>query len=130
MAKYMTKQRKALIGYFEKHVDEPVTAKQIADALADEGISLSAVYRNLSELEEENRVRRIISPDNRESVYQYSDRDVCRGCLHLSCKKCGKVTHMEQDDANALIKTLAKNDSFTVDSNDTVIYGICSDCKK
>lgn len=47
MAKYVTKQRRQLLDYLSRHTDEQMTARQIADALTQENISLSAVYRNL-----------------------------------------------------------------------------------
>ena len=53
MSKYMTKQRKALLNYLSAHADEKLSAKQIEENLSGEGISISAVYRNLSDLEKE-----------------------------------------------------------------------------
>ncbi len=53
MAKYLTRQRKRLLEYLSEHTDEQMSARQIADALATDEISVSAVYRNLSALEEE-----------------------------------------------------------------------------
>ncbi|MBQ2429166.1 MAG: hypothetical protein II264_11840 [Ruminococcus sp.] len=50
MPKYMTKQRKALLAFLSGHADEELTAKQLETALSGEGISISAVYRNLSDL--------------------------------------------------------------------------------
>ena len=51
MAKYLTRQRKRLLEYLSEHTDEQMTARQIADALTADNISISAVYRNLSALE-------------------------------------------------------------------------------
>ena len=53
MPKYMTKQRKTLLSYLSGHADEKLSARQIEADLKQEGISISAVYRNLSELEKE-----------------------------------------------------------------------------
>ena len=58
MSRYSTKQRKSLLAYLSAHPDELLSTRQIADALQHEKISLSAVYRNLSELEAEEKVRR------------------------------------------------------------------------
>ena len=55
MSSYSTQQRKALLAYLSRHPDELLSARQIADALADEKISLSAVYRNLAQLETEEK---------------------------------------------------------------------------
>ena len=58
MSGYNTKQRRALLAFLEEHPDELLTARQMADALAEKQISLSAVYRNLAQLEAEEKVRR------------------------------------------------------------------------
>ena len=58
MQSYSTRQRKVLLAYLSQHPDELLSARQIADALADKKISLSAVYRNLAQLETEEKMRR------------------------------------------------------------------------
>ena len=57
MPSYSTRQRKVLLAYLSQHPDELLSARQIADALADEKISLSAVYRNLAQLEAEEALQ-------------------------------------------------------------------------
>lgn len=129
MPKYMTKQRKALLEFLERHSDEEFSARMIEDELSGLGVSISAVYRNLSDLEKEGRIRRISKSGSREVLYLYTDSHHCRDCLHLSCKKCGKTYHMDTDGAEQLIKILAQNDDFTIDKSETVLYGVCKDCK-
>ena len=130
MPKYMTKQRKALLNYLSLHADERLSAKQLEDALKSEGISISAVYRNLSELEKEGKVRRVNNSGSREVFYQYTDGAHCKDCLHLSCEKCGKTYHMNSAVAQTLIENLAKSDEFTIDKANTVLYGVCGDCRE
>ena len=55
MYSYSTRQRKVLLAYLSQHPDELLSARQIEDALADKKISLSAVYRNLAQLETEEK---------------------------------------------------------------------------
>ena len=128
MSKYMTKQRKILTDYLSCHPDESISAGGIAAALADK-ISKSAVYRNLSDMETEGKVRRVVSGNSREVIYQYAGGHGCEGNLHLSCKKCGKTVHMQKQIADELVSTVAANDNFSIDKGETVIYGICSNCK-
>ena len=130
MPKYMTKQRKALLNYLSMHADERLSAKQLEDALKSEGISISAVYRNLSELEREGKVRRVNNSGSREVFYQYTDGAHCKDCLHLSCEKCGKTYHMNSAVAQTLIENLVQSDEFTIDKANTVLYGVCGDCRK
>ena len=128
--KYMTKQRKALLRYLSQHADETVSAKQIEAALSGEGISISAVYRNLSELEREGKIRRVNQSGSREVFYQYTDGAHCRECLHLSCEKCGKTYHMNTEGAQMLVQNLAQSDAFAIDKANTVLYGVCKDCRE
>ncbi len=128
MSKYMTKQREALLEFLRSHIDESFSAKQIADALKSEQISVSAVYRNLSALEAEGKLRRVVSGNGREVNYQYSDDEGCRECLHMSCKKCGKTFHMSADGAALLIGNVAMRENFRIDKVETVLYGVCENC--
>lgn len=130
MSKYMTKQRKALLAFLSAHADEELTARQMEQALSEQGISISAVYRNLADLEKEGKVRRSSKSGSREVYYLYTDGSECRDCLHLSCEKCGKTYHMSMEGAQTLIDALAQSDEFTVDKSNTVLYGVCKSCKK
>ena len=65
MAKYLTRQRKRLLEYLSEHTDEQISARQIAEDLAADQISISAVYRNISALEEEGRLKRSVREGTR-----------------------------------------------------------------
>ncbi len=130
MAKYITKQRKLLLDFLSEHTDETLSAVQIAEALSGKEISTSAIYRNLSVLEQEGKLKRSSKPGSQEAYYRYTDNEDCRGHLHLSCLRCGKTVHMEEAETDALVHRLAKNEGFTLDRTDTVLYGICADCRK
>lgn len=130
MPKYMTKQRKALLDYLSRHADEKLSARQMEAALNGEGVSMSAVYRNLSDLEKEGKIRRVNQSGSREVFYQYTDGAHCKECLHLSCEKCGKTYHMNSAGARMLIENLAQSDEFAIDKANTVLYGVCRDCRK
>ena len=130
MQSYSTRQRKVLLAYLSQHPDELLSARQIADALADKKISLSAVYRNLAQLETEEKVRRSSKSGTREVYYQYLDAESCKGALHMSCIKCGKTFHMADSNAALFAKHLAQSEQFTLDTADTILYGTCSDCKE
>ena len=129
MPKYMTRQRKALLDYLSAHADQTLSAQEIAAALENEGVSLSAVYRNLSELENEGKLRRTDKGGAREAYYQYIDADACKGSLHLQCKKCGRTFHMDATGAEQLLGVVEKTEGFAVDKTDTVLYGVCEICQ-
>ncbi|MEE3493094.1 Fur family transcriptional regulator [Ruminococcus sp.] len=128
MPKYMTKQRRLLTDYLRQHIDENLSAGQIAQALSDT-ISKSAVYRNLSDMEAEGKLHRVAAGGSREVIYRYSGGVSCSQSLHLSCKKCGKTVHMQKQIADSLVDKVAQSDDFAIDKGETVIYGVCSGCQ-
>lgn len=128
--KYQTKQRKKLLEYLEQHTDISLSAEQIYNDLADDGISISAIYRNLADLENEGKLRKLSQTGERNTCYQYIAAENCRECLHLSCKKCGKTYHLNEQLASTLTKGLASTENFEIDTANTVIFGICKKCEK
>ena len=130
MPVYSTKQRKVLLGFLQSHADELFSADRIADELKSENISLSAIYRNLSALESEDKVQRVTKGGSRKVFYRFKAADECREHIHLSCSKCGKTYHMPLPATNTLIDSVKKNTDFEIDRTETVLYGVCGECKK
>lgn len=129
MAKYRTRQRTLLLDFLQSHPDEPLSAGQISEAVEGESISPSAVYRNLAELENEGKVRRLSRGGSREAFFQYIDAPDCRDCVHLSCIQCGRTFHMTAPGAARLLRDVEKSEMFRVDRSETVLYGVCRDCQ-
>ena len=126
MAKYMTSQRRALISFFEEHHDESFTPKELAEKLTDSGISLSAIYRNITELEAEDKV--VKTTRGGETGYRFTDCGTCREKIHLSCTECGRTYHLDERSARDLIGSTVMNNGFQINVRDTVIYGKCLEC--
>lgn len=129
MAKYLTKQRKVLTEYLEKHTDKLLSAYDIADALCKDGISKSAVYRNISALEKEGKLRRASKNGERTVFYQYTGAKKCRESLHLSCSICGRAYHLNSRLADIITSSLTQTENFTLDISSTVFYGVCNTCQ-
>ncbi|MBQ7541510.1 MAG: transcriptional repressor [Clostridia bacterium] len=128
MAKYSTRQRKALALFLSEHPDESFSAVQIASALEPERISLSAVYRNLGELVSQGVICRTQQDNSREILYRYTQAESCRMHLHLACSRCGKTFHMDVPGTDRLIEQVAENADFRVDRSSTVLHGVCGNC--
>ena len=128
MQTYMTQPRKRLLTYLKDHRDETFSARQISDKLSE--ISVSAVYRNLSALEQDGAVRRVSKSGSREVFYQYLAAEECRSHLHLSCKRCGKTFHMDAKETEDLVERIAALDKFALDRSETVLYGVCENCQQ
>ncbi len=128
MPQYATRQRKALLQFLQAHPDERFSARQIADALEPEGVSLSAVYRNLAALETQGMIRRAPKGGSNEVFYRFTQADACKQHLHLSCSQCGKTFHMDVPATNSLAEQVAMSADFQLDRESTVLYGVCGAC--
>lgn len=130
MKKYDTRQRDHLINFLNQHPDQLLSVRQIAQELCSQQISLSAVYRNLSQLEAEGLIRKSIKSGSREAYYQYVGAEGCHSHLHMSCTRCGKTVHMDAEHTAQLTRALSELDGFDLDILKTVMYGICQDCHR
>lgn len=128
MSEYMTEQRRKLLDFFKNHPDKRFTAKQVAESLKKSDISISAIYRNLSKLEQDGYLSRTVRQGSSESCYQSLFSECCRECIHLSCIKCGNTFHMDHDVSAALMEGVSRQDGFKISRAKTVLYGICSRC--
>lgn len=125
---YNTEQRNILLSFLRQNPDKWFSAKQIESELQNENISRSAVYRNLSDLESEAIIRRCSKNGSRETFYQFFDSKSCQNHIHLSCKKCGKIFHMENKIADIIADDVEKSEGFEISRGETTIYGICREC--
>lgn len=130
MAGYITAQRKMLLEFLEKNHDKRLSASQIANSLKNDGISVSAVYRNLASLEAQGVINRSAKEGTREIFYQYTNSNECKNCIHLTCTKCGRVTHMDNTTAKKMSDALKKTSGFNINKNKTVVFGVCDNCSR
>jgi len=98
--------------------------------LADDSISVSAVYRNLNDLAAEGRLKKVLKEGTREASYQFTDASECRGNLHLICKGCGKTVHLGKEDTERLAQDISAQKHFKLDKKETVLYGLCETCDR
>ena len=125
---YNTEQRSALLSFLTENPDKTFSAKEIALALAGKNISKSSVYRNLSELESEQKIKRVTKAGSNESFYQFYDNSECKNHIHLSCTKCGKIFHLESAQTEKLVSEVEATDGFEISRGETTLYGTCKEC--
>ncbi len=130
MAVYQTKQRLLLGEFFNSQPHKVFSATELVQYFAvNHDISASTIYRNLSELDAEGVIRQVTNLGGRDTQYQYIGADSCKGKIHLLCSKCHKSIHMSSDINQYLSGQLLSVDGFVVDSNSSVIYGVCKHCQ-
>lgn len=127
---YNTEQRTALLSFLSDNPDKTFSAKEIAQALAGKNISKSSVYRNLSELESEGKIKRVSKAGSHESFYQFFDNTACKNHIHLSCTKCGKIFHLESEQTEKLVSEVEAADGFEINKGETTLYGVCKNCNQ
>lgn len=125
---YNTEQRSALLSFLNENPDKTFSAKEIAQALAGKNISKSSVYRNLAELESEQKIKRVTKAGSKESFYQFYDNSECKNHIHLSCIKCGKIFHLESAQTEKLVSEVEATDGFEISRGETTLYGTCKEC--
>lgn len=128
MAKYLTKQRKILQDYLESRVDQELSAKKVAQDLSSQGVSLSAIYRNLAELEKEKAVVPCHKEGSREFYFRYISLEECLSCFHLSCRVCSKTEHIHSSQSQMIQQLIENQFKFAIDMPNSVFYGICQEC--
>ena len=130
MSKYNTEQRKKLISYFENNSHRSVSAQDIYATLQSQDISMSAIYRNLAEMEKENLICKV-NENNRSSIcYQYIDPVKCINAIHLKCQHCDSTIHLNHH-ISELVSGYAKEEyGFALNFVGAFLYGKCATCSQ
>lgn len=125
MEKRNTIQKELVLNAVTK-MHRHVTADEVYDYIKKDypSIGKGTVYRNLSILADENKIRKVEIPNGADCFDFTLEKH-----YHIRCIKCGKVFDVDMDE----IKTL---DSFIHDRHgmkfldfDIVFKGICKDCQ-
>lgn len=132
MTGYRTQQRNTLIAFFKSHPDRSFTIDEVVEALqAQAGMaapSRSTVYRTVSDLEADGTLQRRFLADKRRSAYQYRDKGACTAHLHLQCKRCNALTHLDSGVSDAIARLLQESGNLSLDMSGTVLVGGCAKC--
>ena len=128
MKTYDTEQRRTLLAVLEENPDRFFSAAEL-EKMCDK-LNPSTVYRILGRLVDEGKAERSASSDGRQFVYRYTAASGCAEHLHLKCKKCGQIVHLEDREAEELLTALMKKCDFTIDEAQSLLVGVCSDCTK
>ena len=128
MAEYNTEQKKLLLDFLEKNHDSAYTIEEISTELKAKGASVgkSTVYRLMTRLVEEKRVKRQLASGSRKAIYRIVLDEHCHNHLHLQCTECGKVLHLDEKISDELLDTVKKLNAFAISEEDTVLMGRCA----
>ena len=125
---YQTKQKNEIVSFFEAHSDKSFTPDQVFDGVSDSGIGKSTVYRITASLAEAGILRRERDGGGGKYTYQLIKCGDCHEHLHLKCRECGKLVHLDEKLSHALGASLKSNAGFSLDES-TLLYGRCESCQ-
>ena len=128
MAQYHTEQKKILLDFLTKNSGRSYTIEEITESLCPE-VGKSTVYRLMTKLVEEKKVRKSAG-EGRRFLYRVVADEHCRHHLHLQCKDCGQILHLDESTSDALLDSVMAARSFLVSEEDTVLLGRCASCKE
>lgn len=123
---YKTGKRDAILEFLSKNSESSFTLEEICDVIASDGHGKSTVYRIVSELVENGCIRRISDGKTRHCTYQYVGDEECRCHLHLKCRDCGRLYHLDHKLSDELSKKLSEG-GFSLDEG-AMLFGTCREC--
>lgn len=124
---YDTKHRTAMLTFFSSHRGECLTAREVIAASGLE-IGEATVYRLLAKLTVEGKLKRFVEDHSRGARYQFSE-EACASHYHLRCLDCGDTFCVNLPEFAGLGQKIGETFGFSVDNTQTIIYGICKDCR-
>ena len=124
---YNTEKRTEVLDFLKRGGGRAYSIEEICAAILKDGKGKSTVYRLVSKLVDEGDVRRIADGKTRHVTYQYIHSGHCAEHLHLKCKGCGKLIHLDGELSCALEERILKTEGFTLDLG-ALLYGRCSHC--
>ena len=126
--KYNTGKKKQIVDFLSENSHTAFTLEEISERVAPDGKGKSTVYRIVSELVGESAVKRISDGKTRHCSYQYIGTSECKSHLHLKCRDCGKLIHLDREISESFTSALRESDGFTLEYG-CMLFGKCDKCK-
>lgn len=134
MAGYRTEQKKMLLAYLQARGGEAYTVEELAEGMravyGELSPGVSTVYRLMTRLSEEGRVKRFVRREGRGFVYQIAAGRDCSHHLHMKCTSCGRLLHLDGALSEELRERIRSVGGFSLCEEATVLFGLCRDCEK
>lgn len=124
---YKTGKRELILELLSRDADASYTIEEIACAVTDGGQGKSTVYRLVSELVEEGCVRRLSDGRTRHTSYQYVGDEHCHRHLHLKCKGCGRLIHLDEGISRSFERKILLVGGFEIEEG-SFLFGKCREC--
>ena len=126
---YKTKAKEQVSSFLRENSGSALSLEKICKAVTDYGIGRSTVYRIVSALVASGQVKRISDGRTRHVGYQYIGEGVCREHMHLKCRDCGAIIHLEDSISRDFLEGVRVLKGFSLDG-DSLLLGRCVRCVK
>lgn len=124
---YRTEKRSDITALLKASPDRAFTVDEIARAVCPDGSARSTVYRIVSKMVCEGTLRKITDEHSRHTTYQYLGGCGCDEHLHLKCKECGRLIHLDHETSHLLEERIMANGHFAIDEG-ALLFGRCEGC--
>lgn len=126
---YNTKQKTAIIKILKENKDKLLSADEILDLLINDNakVGKATLYRFLDNLVLTKELRKSYNSNINKFEYQM----ICGDCsmhLHMKCKVCGKVVHLDCKETTNYLSHIEGEHNFIIDQYMSTIYGVCKNC--
>lgn len=125
--RYTTGKKERIVEFLSDNADKSYTLEQICEAVTDAGRGKSTVYRLVSELLESGSITRLSDGKTRHCTYQYVGGELCHTHLHLKCKGCGRLMHLDRELSESFESAVKRVGGFLIDDG-ALLMGTCNDC--
>lgn len=125
--RYNTGRRDEVIAFFSSAGGQAFTAEEVCHSLLTDGGGRSSIYRIISALVDEGLLKKLSDEKTRRVRYQYLGEKKCAEHLHLKCKKCGMLFHLDRSVSEKIFESLKSFDGFLLDPGE-VLSGCCRSC--
>lgn len=131
--KYHTRNKDAIMAYLALHREHSFSACDVNEYMQANGmqVSLTTIYRNLDRLTESGSLMKYKTAEDESCRYQcVKPHAQCHEHIHMQCRECGKVLHMECNFMEEITKHLYEHHGFLLECTGSVLMGLCEECKK
>lgn len=127
--KYNTDRKKEITELFASVGERALTTEEICEKILSDGKGKSTVYRIISELVRDGTIKKIADSNTRRVTYQYFEKNRCCEHLHLKCKSCERLIHLDRSTSEMIISSLKSSGSFSLDPTE-ILSGVCQGCAR
>lgn len=130
---YKTNGRTRILSFLKAAGDRPVSVSDIKGYMdsIDAPVNVTTIYRYLEKLAADGNLIRYAAGKDGKSTYLYVEKShSCDSHLHLRCRYCGSVEHLDCRFMDEISSHILKEHGFSLDCRNSVIYGVCSRCMR